>query len=554
VNGRAPADHDRATSCAPDRTTLARWAGPLLLLITLLVMGGVCFNQFVGWDDDSTIRQNPALLPPTIASLWQFWTTQSKSLYVPLTYTVWALISWATQFIARSGQLTQAPWAFHAANLAIHLIAVLSVFRILCLLNLSRLGCFCGALLFAIHPIQVEAIAWASGLKDVLSGALCVFALRQYLLYAKQTKPALARMHYLQSVIAFLAALLAKPGAMTLPLCAAAADRFAVGRSWRRAISAAGPWLVVAIPVSLFARILQENSGTPSVPLWTRPFIAADSLTFYIGKIIWPIHLSVDYGHTPTAVLASGRCYWDWLVPAAIAIALIAGRRRRPLLLLAGVLFVCGCLPVLGLVTSSFSFISVTADHYLYFAMLGPAVVLAWLLTTYTSPPLRWLTILALLFCCILSIRQVGFWKDDDTLWPHTLAVNPNSFVALTHVGMAYANAGEYPLAIDAFGRAAELRPKDDIAPDDLANALHQAGRLDDAIIAKRRTVEIERDVPYMHANWERNTAELGAFLCEDGRYGEALPYLQSAHAIAPHDARVAALLQRATMRVTTAP
>jgi tetratricopeptide (TPR) repeat protein len=256
-------------------------------------------------------------------------------------------------------------------------------------------------------------------------------------------------------------------------------------------------------------------------------------------------------------VLANGRCFWIWLIPALIAFALIAGRRRRPLLLLAGLLFLFASLPVLGLSVSSFQYISITADHYLYFAMFGVSLALAWLLTTQPNTILRSFTLLALLTCSILSVRQIGYWKDDWTLWPHELEVNPNSYVAFSNLGNMYSNDGNDSRAADEYARTVQLAvgpAEEGVAHDNLSKALLRAGRLDDAVTEKLRAIAVERDVPALHRSWAVLTAELGGFLCESGRYRQALPYLQTAHTIAPLDPKVTALLQRATTQTTTRP
>jgi tetratricopeptide (TPR) repeat protein len=541
-----------------------RWALLLLLLITLVVMGGVCFNQFTIWDDSFDIRQNAALLPPTVASMVHVWTTPTFALYIPVTYNVWGIISWATQFKNASGHIEQVPWAFHAVNLCVHLVAVALAFRVLRLLGLERFPCFCGALLFAVHPIQVEAVAWASGLKDVLAGAFSLAAVEQYLLYAGQAQAAprpgaqrsFANWHYAGALVAFVGAILSKPAAMMLPFIVAAVDRWAAGRSWRKVLPPAAAWLVVAIPLAVVARLHQDATNSPHVPAWTRPLIAADSIDFYLGKLAWPFDLTVDYGHSPASIVASGRCYWDWLFPALVAFALFAGRRQRPLPWLAGQIFVLGSLPTIGLSESGFQFYSTTADHYLYFPLFGAALALAWFLNAYPTIAWRSLALLALLACCGLSSHQVGYWKDDEALWKHQIAVNPDSFLGFTNLGVTYINQNQAFRAIGLLNHGVALaspsRVKESLARNALSNALHQVGRLDEAIAQKRQTLSIERNTPGLQLDWERHTAELGEMLCEAGRYGEAVPCLTTAHACAPNDPKVTSLLKSATSALAT--
>jgi hypothetical protein len=545
----APADLHRSIY---GRRQSSTWTVCLLVLIPLLVLGRVCFDQFTTWDDEPVLRTNTALLPPTLASIGQYWKAPSGSLYIPLTYTVWGLISWATQTTNGSGQIAQLPWGFHTASLAVHLASSLVVFRILSMLKLAQFACFCGAMLFAVHPIQVEAVAWASGLKDVLAGCLALLALQQYLAFAIDHDRSGAGWSYVRASAWFIAAALAKPSAMTLPLCAAAIDRWGVGRPWRRVLPPAAAWLIVAVPVAIVARLVQEVTYSPQVPLWERPFIVCDSITFYLGKLLWPFDMGIDYGRSPPFVMAGHLWYWEWLLPLIIAIALIARRRQTLLLVLAGLLFLFGCLPVLGFAISTFQYESTTADHYLYFSMIGPALALGWLVNRFGNVAVRAITLLALSLLCVRSADQISYWKDDRSLWSHEIKVNPNSFPALLNLGALSAVDGDYGLAEARLKRAAAIHPDWDLVHDYLAHLYWEANRPADAISQERQTLELESHIPSNSTIRARHTAELGVWLFKANRIKEALPYLQTAHAMAPHDPKIAEFLRRATTQATT--
>ncbi len=525
---------------------------PILLAVTLLVLGRICFDPFSCWDDNLNISRNPAFLPPTLSSVAHLWTSPTVYLYIPLTYTIWAAISWATQFTDAAGHIVQVPWAFHLASLLAHLVTTLLVYRFLLRLKLQPLSCFCGAILFAIHPVQVETVAWASGLRDLLACAFSIAAMDQYLIYARDNGNREGRSHYQIACVLFVAAVLCKTTAMILPGCVVLLDRLVVGRSWRAVLAAAGPWLLVTLPAALLVRALQQTDHVVHISVWARPLIAGDAITFYLEKLLVPVRLAIDYGRTPAAVLAQANCYWEWIIPACLAVILFLNRRRYPLLALAAGIFTIGLLPVLGLTEFLFQYLSTTADHYLYFSMLGCAIALGSLLDAVPNRGLQTATFLLLAAMGVISFRQAGYWHDEQTLWTRQIELNPRSYVSYTNLGISQTQVQDYPAAVDAFARAVELRPDEDIPRNDLANALHDAGRLDEAIDAKKQAVEIERDAPKLDANWIRHAAELGAFLCEAGRYAEAIPYLQTAHSIAPADAKVNALLRRAATRAAT--
>ena len=149
----------------------------ILVLATLSVFSPVLGMEFLTWDDDINVYQNPLLNPPAPAGLAHFWTGPHQNLYVPLTYTVWMGLAWFSRL--PDGGLH--PGLFHGANLTLHVAAVLVVFALLRLLVREDWAAGAGALLFAVHPVQVEPVAWVTGLKDVLGGLLLLTAVWLYL-------------------------------------------------------------------------------------------------------------------------------------------------------------------------------------------------------------------------------------------------------------------------------------------------------------------------------------------------------------------------------------
>jgi len=288
--------------------------------------------------------------------------------------------------------------------------------------------------------------------------------------------------------------------------------------------------------------------------LWLRPLIAADALAFYFGKLIWPLHLAVDYGRNPATALALGSYRWNWIIPVSIAAFLIAGVRRRPVLLAAGLIFLAGCLPVLGLVPALFEFFSTTTDHYLYVSMFGPALALAWLLSVKPTLPLRLTTIALLIILSALSIRQGGFWQNDFTLFLHDTSVNPNSVLGYINLGGAYDRNHDLPHAIEAYKNATRANPEYAMAWDNLGAVLADEGKTDEAITATRHAIDLEIKYPNLRPNWTQDNQVLGRMLFDTGRFAEAIPYLQTATDLEPENKRVADDLKEAKRRAATEP
>lgn len=468
---RAPADAARGTGESPqhrcEESARRPWLAPaVLLLVTLATLWPVCAHEFVEWDDGINVTRNPLLNPPSLASVIRFWRGPYEQMYVPATYTVWSLLAAAAHVDTPDAEgVTLDPYLFHTANLVVHLFAAWAAYRLLLTLTGRRWPACAGALLFAIHPLQVEPVAWVTGMKDVLAGALSLLALWQYAEFARrgaddQLAPRRSRSRrawpYALATAALIAALLAKPSAVVVPVMAIAIDRGLLRRPWRRVIASTAPWLLLAAAAAIETRFAQPAAHNIGGPLWARPLIAGDALAFYLTKLFWPAALCVHYSRSIALVLASRRFWFSWLFPAAGAAAIaILARRRAPWLAPATILFVLPLLPVLGFVPFVFEQYSVVADRYAYLALLGPAVAVAFGLqraTTATPKRPRRNVIVAAsaMILAALAARayaQTLVWRDTATLFEHVLTVNPHSAAANVIVADREFAAGHYDRA-----------------------------------------------------------------------------------------------------------
>lgn len=238
----------------------------LLGIAAISVFYSVCNYEFLDWDDGINISENPFLNPTSLQNVLYFWQNQYEGFYIPLTYTVWAIVALVSQnTLPYSPEAKLEPHLFHSANLILHILNVLLVFVILRLFinkacittknidlhNARRLdwAAGCGALLFAFHPVQVESVSWATGTKDLLCAFFSLTALWQYFLYAtleftspetngkKETglKLSKKKFRYILASSAFIAALLAKPAAVILPIVAWVLDVLIVRKSTKNA-------------------------------------------------------------------------------------------------------------------------------------------------------------------------------------------------------------------------------------------------------------------------------------------------------------------------------
>lgn len=437
----------------------------LVLVVTALVFAQVVSYDFLSWDDDVFLYQNPNLTPPDTQSLARVWTTPYAHLYAPVTYTAWWLL--AKTFGQPGPQSTWLvnPSVYHLASLLVHLLAIIVAYLLLMALVREPWAAAAGAMLFAIHPLQVEPVAWSSELKDLLGG-LCGLLAVLLVVMGRQGKlrPLMATG---AATLLFVLALLSKPNLVILPLLVLVIDLGLLRTPLKTTLRLVIPWLFLAGAHAWFTRQAQPPDPALVLPMWQRLFVAGDSLAFYLAKLFIPIRLSADYGRIPTIVATHWWGYVTWLGPAALLAGVLVLRRKSRWALPGLLWFGLALLPVLGLVTFDFQQYSTVADHYAYLALFGPALALAGLALHARNS----LACLPMIMLLVLLIAQSGLqtmsWQNNVVFWRHTLEVNPRSFLAHNNLGATYQLLHRLPEAVAEFKQALQLHPRD---PDTLIN------------------------------------------------------------------------------------
>jgi len=475
---------------ASNHPSTCRFLLPALLLVVVMaaVFGQIVGHGFLAWDDEEHVLKNPRLNPPTWYGVWEFWAEPTEpffGLYIPLSYTFFA----AEAFLA--GQ-PPSPTIFHLGSLLLHIACVLLVFVILRRLFHHEGAACAGALLFGLHPLQVESVAWISETRGLLCGVLSLAAVWQYLCFAETTASRrLAAIHYALATTAFVLALLAKPAAVAVPLILGALEVGLLGRRWRKVAVALVPWLAVAAGWTVLTKLGQPDQWLSFVPpLWARPLLAGDALTFYLQKLVAPLQCAPDYGRTPEGVMDQWPFYVAWLLPAVLLAAMACVRYRR-VWLTALAVFVAWLLPVLGLVPFVYQRISTVADRYAYLAMLGPALALSWYLARRWN---RWtvgISAAVLGVLGLMTIVQAALWQDDVTLFEHALEVNEKSIVANHNLGLVRARQGRFFEAIDYYGRVLNVDDEHAETRLSLGLAFFQLGNFEMSEKHLRRALEL---------------------------------------------------------------
>ena len=515
-----------------------RLLAPMLVTVAVLIAFGRAgsFPLLNHWDDESNLSENAAVTNPSWDKLEHFWLHPHLGLYVPLTYTAWI----ATGALSRSLALEPAtaplnPRLFHWLNILLHLGNCLLLWIGLRLLCKNDIAAALGAVFFAVHPLQVESVVWASSTKDVLSAffylASVVLFLRWQLAGDRSQKIWL----YSLSMLSALLALCAKPNAVTLPLLltllyATVGQSIDLRRSWQEACRTLGPFFAAALAVVVYTKVLQPDAIAVDVPLWGRLPIAGESIWFYLCKIVAPSDLVIDYSKEPMRLLSEPTTYVHGVAVVVLIGAFWFKRESRAWRLGAAtsLAFIILLSPNLGFIPFTFQRISTVADRYTYLALAAPAFWIA----HYTGPRIQNRSVLAaaVVLLCLFAARtwqQVAYWRDDQSLIEHSLAREPRSAMGHYLMGSVALDGDKPELAIAEFTQALKLSPQLDRAQNGLGMAWIQAGDL-----AKAAAVlsSVPAGSPYYFLaksnlcviHQRQGDAAAGLSLCQEATVGDA--------------------------------
>ena len=445
----------------------------LLVACTLGVYNGVTHNAFVNYDDDVYVTANRHVRAGLTADTlrWAF-TTYDAANWHPLTWISHAL---DVQMFKLN------PAGHHYVSVLLHSANVVLLFLLLADATRRTWPALAAAAIFAIHPLNVESVAWAAERKNILSMLFLLLALRAYQRYS--AKPSAGR--YAAVFVLFACGLMAKPQIITLPFLLLLWDYWPLGRITPRSGAARDPgasphsfgWLVLE-KLPLFALSMgsavvtlaaqREGGAVRSVAeysLGVRVENALGAYFDYIGRMFWPMRLAPMYPHPGTTLLA-----WQVAVAAIFVIGVTAAvlvfRDKR--YLPTGWFWYLGTLvPMIGLVQVGQQS---TADRYMYLPMIGLLIMLCWGLADLA----RQRRALAIAFGAaaamsvaalgLLTVRQAAYWRDSETLWSRAIAVTRDNYVAHINLGQTYLNQERTDEATTEFRDAVRIRPGDPAA------------------------------------------------------------------------------------------
>jgi len=475
-----------------------------LAVITALAFAPALSNGFVNWDDPETLTKNWAYRGLAVEQLRWMFTTFHMGHYQPIPW-----ITFGADYLVWGMN----PSGYHATSIAFHVANALVVYAIAMRLIAAasaagsaggaaaapRAAAAFAAALFALHPLRVESVAWATERRDVVSGFFCLLAALWHL-DAIALAPGRARaVRRVASLAAFALALMSKAIVATLPAVLLVVDVYPLARHRGRATRL----LLEKIPYVLLAlagagagawaqRAAGQVPGLDEYGVVERAAIAAYGLAFYVRATLWPVALSPVYAMPPELRPFEARFVSSAILVAAITVAAFASRRRAPALLAAWIAYAISLAPVLGVV-QVWGYLA--ADRYSYLACVGLAIAagggaqrVARAAADRTRGGSRFaarsaavaaMGIVAVL--TLLTSRQVRAWRDGESLWKAAVVSDPANYLAHTNLGGFYASAGRSDEAEAEFREAVRAHPRFGDALAGLGTLALDAGRLDEA-------------------------------------------------------------------------
>jgi len=506
-------------------------AGTAMLVATVVAVFSPClFNGFVA-DDRGYILNNPAVREFSLRGFLRLWTTPFCHSYVPLTMVSF----WADSFLWDS-----AAFGFHAVNLVLHLAVCLLVWLFAWRLTRKPATGFLAAILFAIHPLRVEAVAWVSSRKDLLSAVFFLAGLMAYDGWRQEG----GRRRYGVALACSVCAILAKPSAVAFPLAALCVD-FLRGRPLRRAAAVGlAPLFAVALAGAVATVVSQRaliGVDVTSVPAGILvPFRAA---ALYVEKTLLPVNLSVLYPVPSLSELLRDLPRCLFVVTSTAALLWLRGGRMGRFAVL---FFFATLLPSLKVVPFA---VGVAADRYTYVPSVGLSCwAAASCFAVFGKPgrlPVRiacasLLCVVALGFAA-LSRQRCGVWKDEVTLYSDAVANYPHA-MTYTFRGLARGLVQEFPAAAADLTAALSLNPSPALLVRIYSNravAYGELGQIEKAYADYAAAIETGSRIPSATGETVEVYRKRGMLSAALGRYDDAITDFSRAISLAPRDGRL---------------
>jgi tetratricopeptide (TPR) repeat protein len=488
-----------------------------ILFLCLLSYLPIWKNGFVNWDDDLYIVENPIIFSIHLKDIF---TANVIGNYHPFTVLVLAI---------EYKLFGLNPMGFHGVSLLLHLCNTLLVFFCIRKLNGNTTVALVASLLFGIHPVHVESVAWASELKDVLYS---FFFLASYLFYLKYMDSSRTK-HYIISIVLFIASLLSKGMAVTLPLVIVLTDYYKGKKFSRSGLLEKIPFFLLAVLFGIIALAFQKSAnalpGSSFASFEQRIIFAFYSFIMYLYQLILPVNLSIFYpypertgGHIPFV-------YYLYIIPLAALIGFVYYSLRLSKKILFGIgFFTFTIIHVLKLVPVGDA---IMADRYNYipsigiFFLAGEGFHQLWL-RKKASIGISLLLAFAFFFCAQTFSRS-KVWNNPMSLWNDVISKYQNVVWAYNNRGVIYLKEKKYEAAVVDFNKAISLNPTYPASYNNRGIVYMQTNKRDSAVADFQQALSLDK-------NYFKAYTNLGDIYHDKGENDKALQYYSLASGLNP--------------------
>ena len=540
----------------------------LLIFVTLVLYAPVTQHAFTNFDDDQYVTDNfhvkAGLTWPGV--MWAFQSGYADN---------WHPLTWISHMLDCQVYGLD-PAGHHFTNVIFHIANTVLLFLFLSQTTGATWRSGFVAALFAFHPLHVESVAWVAERKDVLSTFFGMLTLLAYARFVEASKVQSSKfkVFYIVALLMFACSLVSKPMVVTLPFVLLLLDfwpfrrisNFKLQISDLRLLAEKIPFFALSLASSVITFLVQRAGGAVSsldtVPLSFRISNAAVSYLRYLSKTFWPADLAVFYPpptHWPPGLVVASMLFV--LTCSVLFVWLV---RRHPYLFVGWFWYLGTLIPVIGLVQVG---LQAMADRYLYVPSIGLFIAVVWGFNALLEgwPLKKWLApavgIIALAGCMAVTWIQLKYWQNNITLFSHAKAITSDNYVADSHLGEAFDEAGQFDKAVVFLKESARVNPHFARGESELGVALANQGKLAEAIECFRKAVQLRpkdarlqynlgmaflnRGQPdaaasqflkalQLSPDFARARCELAVALLEQGKMAEAVEHLSEAVRLNP--------------------
>ncbi|MEO0124612.1 MAG: tetratricopeptide repeat protein [candidate division WOR-3 bacterium] len=497
-----------------------------IVIFTFVSLSPCLKNGYCNWDDYHLITANHSIKELSWKNIKEIFSSGYVGTYIPLTVLSFAL---ENKFFKLN------PFVTHLINLILHLLNVILVFGLLYLLTDNLLISAIVSLLFGIHPLHVESVAWATERKDMLYSFFFLSSLTFYHFYRQKAK----KIYYFFSLLLFVFSLLSKPMAVTLPLVLILLDYYYEKQFKIKQIYSKIAYLVPAILVGIINIHFQGSGSLSAISYLKHIFVFFYNLLFYLYKLLLPANLSAFYPYPENFEKSLPLVFFVAPLIVAVIVYLIVWTKKLTHKIIFGSLFfIITLLPVSQLIPLVAP--AIAADRYVYIPSIGLffifGLLIDWLYNRKLASAMTLKNILIIplivifLLLGFISFNRCKVWKDSITLWSDVLKKYPKNGIAYNNRGNAYKFIGEYEKAIEDFNKAIEYSPELELPYFNRGSVYERLGQYKKAIEDFTAALNIQ-------PNFAMGYVDRGAIYVRIGEYEKAYNDLSKALQLNPQSA-----------------